>query len=269
MGGPATFAVVRLHVSRERKRTVNHLRLSVAIALIVTLSVSCRWDGTREAYEIWIDGPASGSLTSDPTTWESFPGDGHILITTENTNSTALEGRVDAAGLVTIQVETRRFERSFQFPGRDSGVAIKRATWVISEPVSTRLTVRIEKGRDPTEMRLQIDRGADGSVDAEFLPQAAAKGDDLGPGVQWSGSNANVVVDRQPQNQYEVTLDNARGVSANFYPLVAVVYAVFPSDPVLRVYDGPFLVQAGDTVSYRVVYETASFGDPDNLMVDA
>ena len=233
----------------------------VVSAILLQAVAGCAFQRIQVWYEFSVDGPVR---IMEGVGYQVATGDDGFLFHTRDDSPITLSLRqVQEYQLVTITIDVRRRSAGFYSSSfnPNEGEIIARALWVLSEPYRSNFRLVVNPGMNPAELRLQIDRDDDGSFDAELPPQIAVTGkiDHLAY-LLW---DVNPAADVEPatSDQVSITLDYPRDIQSHYAgPLQAIVYTIYPDQPELQTYEGPFTVDTGNTVRYRVLFTDGYMG---------
>ena len=235
--------------------------LILVAAILVQSVAGCAFQGTQVWYRFSVDGPVR--ITED-VGYQIATGENGFLFHTRDDRPVTLSLRqVQEYQLVTIVVEVVQLDAGFRMNwfGSNEGEVIRRAIWVLSEPYRSNFELAVPSSLDPTELLLQVDRNDDGIFDIDLPPQIAVIGNDLDVAhISW-GVNSTAKVEHGPADQATITLDYPRDIQGwHAGPVQEIIYAVYPDQPDLQTYEGPFTVNAGNTVRYRILFENGHLG---------
>lgn len=249
------------------------MRRSVLLLTFLLLPglAACEYEGEREWYEIHVSGPARILPETRQDVATGHDDLGGLIITDGTEPLTVYLSQVQVHQFVTITVNTIHKDAGFRtgsFSDREGDI-IARVVWVLSVPVEARMELSVDPERRPADLRVQVDRDADGIVEFDVAPRIALTGEQLDPSdVAW-GTNSKAVVELVDADQARVTLDYPRDVSGSLAgPMHEIIYVVYPDHPELRVYDGPFRAEMGSTVEYRIIFQNGGLAEVPALSIE-
>ena len=245
--------------------------MMMLVCLVLLSITGCEYKGEEEWYEIRISEPGQ-VLKETRLRYASGNDNLGALITTDDTSPVTIFLRqAEEYQLFTIKADRIHKDAGFRTGSiSDSeGDLIARAVWVISVPVEARMELHLDPEKEPGELRVLLDTDGDGVTDTEIEPRIAVTGEALDPSnIIWKVNRASTV-EPTGDGQARVTLDYPRDIRGSLAgPLHEIVYAVYPDQPELQIYEGPFLAELGSTVQYRIIFQDGGVAEVPSLSIE-
>lgn len=194
-----------------------------------------------------VDSTYNGFIVHSSTTYPP----GYTLVVTGKGQYT---GRFVVADAGPILIEVNSSEPSEGLFDTGGGLLSRALFFIEGAPVGATVSLKTHSGQDPDDLRVSVDRDADGEVDDQLQPVGIA-GEDA-PSYRSPASHSTI--EELPDGQVRVTLTGATSSDTNASEEIQLYYALYPQAPEGRLYDGPFIV---DGPSYLIYGAFDAYGE--------